>query len=40
MKSLSKDKQFDIAYLSSGKWGKLDKLGMVFSTAVVKILTI
>ena len=30
MKSLSQDKLIEISYLSSGKWYKLDKSGMVF----------
>ena len=31
MKSLSQDKYIEISYLSSGKWDKLDKSGMVIS---------
>ena len=30
MKSLSQDMKIEIFYLSSGKWDKLDKSGMVF----------
>ena len=38
VKSLSQDKLFEISYLSSGKWEKVDKWGMVFSTALTEDL--
>ena len=30
MKRLSQDKEIEISYLSSGKWDRLNKSGMVF----------
>ena len=38
MKSLFQEKQTEVSYLSSGKWDKLDKSGIIFSQLFYSIL--